>query len=286
MMRLPTLLCCLLTCAASTALQAKAPEDYQSIQREARILADILRSSMRGEVGAGVRLSRVESRYLAEQGVLINIHLNVPWISINAQGEHEFSMSRRVSIPEIPSMVEEILSDLKIDISPYQPEALANLRDLRSEQRQLRLRQREIRAQLREQRRIAVRYEDDATRDEARATIARLEQDLERIDGEYENLSGEIEAQYQSLRDKPAKAPTPPGAPPAPPPLDSLVARAVCEYGATLRTLPDDQYLTIALARERTEEYFAFRMKDVKACSEKGYRAEVLLDMGYRYESD
>ena len=160
--------------------------------------------------------------------------------------------------------------------------ALDELRDLRDEQRELRLEQRKIRAGLRSTRRDLVRSEEDRKRAELNEEISRLEAELAEVENQYNNLSLEIDSQYQQLRDY-RDGFTPP-APPAAPDFDGLVARTACDYGATLKSLRGSEYLTIAIRRGEANQYYAFLMEHVKACSGRDIEPQRLLELAYQYQ--
>ena len=282
MIHLLRLACVGLLVTCSSGLSAKTPNNLADIQREARIVADVIKSALRDEVREGMRVTSVESEYLARQGVLVSIDVHAPWITINEQGDASFEFDGTISIPEIPSMVENILQDLQINIAPYEPETLDELRDLRDEQRELRLEQRKIRADLRATRRALVRSDDADERSELSEDIKRREAELVEVDAQYNSLSAEIDEQYQRLRDY-RDGFTPPK-PPAPPNMDNLIARTACDYGATLKSLRSDEYLTIAIRRGEADQYYAFRMEDVKICSRRDIGPERLLERGYLYQ--
>ena len=61
----------------SGAVSAKAPNNLDAIQREARIVADVIKSALRDEVREGMRVTSVESQYLARQGVLVSIDVQL-----------------------------------------------------------------------------------------------------------------------------------------------------------------------------------------------------------------
>ncbi len=268
---------------------ARTPERLAEVQREMRIVADVMKSVLRDELEDDARVTRVSAQYLARQGVLISVSLNSPWFTVNENGERAFQFDGQISIPrvpEIPRMVEDILSELEIDISPYEPQALEELRELRAEQRELRLQQRETRSLLRQKRRDMVRAESTDDEDsEARLDreIDGLEEELEVLEQQYEELSNQIDAQYDDLRDhrdvyaKPRETKSDAE-------IDAVIAQAACDYGATLRALGGDEFLTIALTRGDATNYYAFRMNHIKECSNDNMRSARLLELAYQYQ--
>lgn len=127
-----------------------------------------------------------------------------------------------------------------------------------------------------------MRSDDADERSELSEDIKRREAELVEVDAQYNSLSAEIDEQYQRLRDY-RDGFTPPK-PPAPPNMDNLIARTACDYGATLKSLRSDEYLTIAIRRGEADQYYAFRMEDVKICSRRDIGPERLLERGYLYQ--
>jgi hypothetical protein len=267
----------------SSLAAARDVEQLADIQREARITADVIRSALREQLPDGVRATSVTAEYLARQGVLVTIKLNSPWLVINDDAA-KIQFNGRLNLEEIPIMVENILTDLNIDLTPYEPEALEALRALREEQRELRLEQRELRSELRKTRRSLVRAENDKARREFEEKITRLERELHTVDAQYDELAADIDEQYQVLRDY-RGGPTP-GEPKTAPPeqMTNVIARAVCDYGGTLRSLNSENYLTTALRRNENTEYLVFKMDHVFDCSNSDISWERLLELAYQYQ--
>ena len=262
---------------------ARETAELDAIQREARIVADVMKAALRSELSDGVRVTSVNAEYLAQQGVLVSVRLNAPWLTIN-DSDSSIAIAGEINLDEIPTMVENILSDLQIEVSPYEPEALEALRALRSEQRELRLEQRGIRAKLREKRRALVRAEDDGDREDVQEDIADLERELLAVDAQYDALAKDIDIQYEELRDyRSGHRGTSESAPRPQADVDALIARSACDYGATLKSLSTENYLTIALRRDDHNEYYAFKMDHIFSCSRGDMRTERLLDLAYRY---
>ncbi len=274
----------------TTETQAREPSKLSDIQRETRIVADVMRAALRDQLRGELRLTDVEAQYLARQGVLITVTLNTPWLKINDNGESSFEFHGDIRLPEIPAMVENILHELEIKVAPYEPEALQELRDLRAEQRALRMEGRGIRAQLRERRRalVRVRDEEDDRKEEVQQEIAQLEKQLSVVDQQYDEMTGEIEEHYQHLKEPAttisASAPEPPPAPAPPVVVEEVISNTACDYGGTLKSLSSDEYLTMSVKRGNQTTYFAFRMDHVYQCSQRNMKPDRLLGLAYQYE--
>ncbi|NKC01335.1 MAG: hypothetical protein GKR90_22945 [Pseudomonadales bacterium] len=269
----------------TTPVSAREISDLNNIQRETRIVSDVIRAALRDQLRRDVRVTSLSAEYLARQGVLVSITLNTPWIKIGEEGEPSFDFHGNVTMVEIPEMVTNILQDLQIHIPPFEPESIEDLKALREEQRELRRDARELRSDLREKRRELVRRDDDD--DELNERVAILEAELATVESQFNELSAEIDATYQEL-----KAPTTPSISTTqavnnkrePIDLAMIVAQTACDYGDTLKSLNSDEYLTFSLRRGKTTEYFAFEMNHVRQCSGDERRVERLLDLAYRYE--
>jgi hypothetical protein len=157
------------------------------------------------------------------------------------------------------------------------------LREMRDEQRELRSEQRELRARLREERRELVRTEDEG-KDEIQERINSLELELQALEAQSQALSADIDQQYQELRDYRGGPGT--DSPPAQPEHDvaAIMAQAVCDYGSTLKTLSEDNFLTVAVRSNDSDTYYAFRMEQVRRCARGDMQTTRLLELAYQYE--
>lgn len=261
---------------------ARTIDNIDNILRETRIVADVINSALRNEMKDGVRVSNVTAQYLAKQGVLVAVRLNAPWLTIN-DSDTSININTQINLEEIPTMVENILNDLEIEVSPFEPEALEALRSLRTEQRELREEQRHIRAKLRENRRRMVRAKEDDEREEVKEEIKDLERELAAVGAQYDALAKDIDRQYQELRDYRGGHREPPQPKVNKEDYDEMIAQVACDYGSTLKSLSSENYLTIALHRDTTTNYYAFKMDHIYSCGRNDMRAERLLELAYRY---
>ena len=279
-----TVFACLIACLSTGAVNAREVGNIDDIQREARIVADVMQSALRNELRDGVRVTTVTAEYLARQGVLISVKLNAPWLVIN-EGDSAIEINGQLTLEEIPTMVENILSELQIDVMHYEPEALGALREMREEQRELRTEQCELRATLRQERRELVRAEDDDDKDESQQRIDTLERELAALEAQSNALSADIDRQYEELRDyrggssSPASRETRSSTD-----VDAVITQTVCDYAATLKSLKSDNFLTIAVRGNDSTSYFAFEMDHVRRCNRGDMRTERMLELAYQYQ--
>lgn len=272
-----------LLCVLPTVSMAREIPNIDAINRETRIVADVIKSSLRSEIDGQVRVTSVSGEYLAKQGVLISVRLNAPWLTI-ADGDSAIEINGHINLDEIPSMVENILADLQIEVSPYEPEALDELRNLREEQRELRSDQRKLRTKLRERRRALVRATEDDDREDVQVKIDDLERELLAVDAQYNALAKDIDIQYKELRDyrggykEPSEEISDTNYP-------LLMAKAACDYGSTLKSLSSENYLTFAVRRDENADFYAFKMDHIHSCNGGDMKVEKLLELAFQYSS-
>lgn len=280
-----TLLPAALLCSAPFS-HAEVPNNIEDIKRESRIFNDVLGAALRQQLRGDTRVTQMRTDYLPHQGVLISMTLNTPWLKYDSNGEPQFEFHGEISLPEIPAMVSNILQDLQLNASPYEPESLEELRALREEQRSLRSESRSKRSELRAQRRLLARSEGRQERQHVENEVETLEKELNLLEEQYEALSNEIEMHYDALRDAPEPPPAPQPANQSQPQLepDEVFAQAICDYGQTLKSLRANEYLTLAVRRGQQSEYFVFRMDEVKRCTGSN-GATRLLANATRYSS-
>ena len=111
-----------------------------------------------------------------------------------------------------------------------------------------------------------------------------MERELQALESQSNALSADIDRQYEELRDYRGGPTTP--APPTEPgrEVSSIIAQAVCDYAATLKSLDDDHFLTVAVRRDEVTKYYAFQMEEVRSCNRGDVRTERLLELAYQYE--
>ena len=270
----------LLAFAASA--QGRTPDNLEALDREMKIIEDVFASAVRNSVGDAVRITDVEAEYLANQGVLISLSINQSWLSSRRDLIEIDPGHGEDIVIHIPEVVRGILDDLDISVAPYEPEELAELRNLRDEQRENRQDQRSVRAKLREMRRKRATDDDDDIDDDIEA----LQRELRGLEVEYEALETDIDAQYERLRsarsihsrrrdeaEQGSKMD-----------LESALMDATCDYGATLKSLPRDEHLSLRVQRRRDDVFYVFEFDDVIACQRDSISTSELKERAFIYE--
>ena len=260
---------------------AREVEQLEQINRDMDVIENIFTSVMREAAKDRVRIRNVRSDYLAGQGVLVTMDVSASWIYVN-RFNNDISIDADIrSLSEIPEMVQDILAELRIAITPYEPEELEELRELRTLQREARTQRRKVARSLYEQRRQLVRTTDADDQEAIQERIDELKDELEVLSGQEAVIDNSIDEQHERLRelsrrykDRQLEATTN---------LAETVAEAVCAYGSTFSFLSPDQFVTVALNKANEIEYFTFRMDNVRTCQRGDINDETLLARAYVY---
>ena len=275
-------------CVTVSPAHAEPPAHLDPLQREMRIVEDVIDAALRDV--RGVRVGAVEADYLAGQGVLISLSLRTPWLGpAHGQRVVKIIRDRDMAVP-VPDMVHEILADLELDLDiprlAHRSLDLSALRELRQEQRALRNQQRKVR-----QRIWGTRLEmagGDGEQDDA-DTVAALEDELRRLEDEDDALEARIDAEYEKLRSArdvaEVEVSTATTEAPQAADFDTALAQAVCDYGATLKSLPRDEHLSVRVRERDGDTFHVFRFDDVVGCQRGAMTPGELLGKGVSYQS-
>lgn len=263
----------LLIALAWSALALAAPppgdsskSDEGELRRELRIGADVFRSALSENLADDRRVVEVEAGYLAGQGVLVLVELTRPWLLDPGGVNPEI-----IHLEQIPEMVQEILSGMRLGLNPRQAEELEELREIRAAQREVRAQQRALRAQIREKRRALLRADNAAAAD-LRREIDELNRQLAAAEAEERELESEAATARDSIGAASARERRKTLAE-----LDGAVARTVCGYGATFRSPGADEHLNVVVRASGSSRYYVFRIADTRACHAGQLDAEALL---------
>ena len=275
-----TIVLAMLAAAAIDAAAAKTPERLDALDREMRILSDVLAAALREGGGPLARVRDVEVSYLAEQGALISLSLSHRWVGayhrvveIDADGDASLAM---------PTMVREILHDLEIPLAPFDTEEQEALRE---ERLALGAEMRGLRAQIREERR-----KPDGP-DEAKLT--RLKAELDALREDREALRSDLRERYAQVHvlrgddaDDADDGDDVAGGDGDG--FDAALVQAVCDYGMTLKSLPKDERLSVKVRGDGEHVFHVFKFEDVLDCGNEGLTPAELEAAAFVYsvESD
>ena len=270
---------------------AEPPSHLDPLKREMRIVEDVIDAALRDV--PGVRVGAVEADYLAGQGVLISLSLRTPWFGPrHGQRVVKIIRDQNMTVP-VPDMVHEILADLELDLDipmlAHRSLDLSALRELREEQRALRNQQRKVRQRIWGTRlEMATGEGGGEGGGDAGDTVAALEEELRRLEEEDDALEARIDAEYENLRSAGDVAEVEVSATaeaPQAPDFDNALAQAVCDYGATLKSLPRDEHLSVRVRERDGDTFHVFRFDDVVGCQRGAMTPGELLGKGVSYPS-
>ena len=283
---------------AATATLGSAHADtlahLDALQREMRIAEDVIEAAL-GNV-PNMRVSDVEADYLAGQGVLISLSVRTGWLG-SAHGQRVVKIIRNeaISMP-VPDMVHEILADLDLDLPTLggHPPNLEALRELRGQQRQLRAQQRKVRQRIWDARFQMARTEETPAaggtdfREKYEREVAALEEELRRLEAEDDALEARIDAEYEQLTSvsnvEEVEFSRVPEEAPGEADFDAALVQTLCDYGATFKSLPQDEHLSVRVRRYGGDAFRVFRFEDVVACQRGGTSPDELMAKATAYE--
>ena len=270
----------LATLVAANAAGAAAPARLDALDREMRVLANVLEAALRDAPGVGKRVRRVEVDYLAGQGALVTLSLARGWF-----GSYRVELGADANgVIAVPGMVHDILADLQIPASPWDAEELEALRELRQEQRGLRREQRELRKKIRKHRRQQA-LEGDGEEGDGEAEIEALQRELAALEAEHEALRADIRDQYGDVREvRKHRALAEADGEDRTQEFEMALLDAVCSYGGALKSVPEDERLSVKVRRRDQSAFYVFGMKDVLACQNDGMALEKLKAAAVVYE--
>ena len=278
------LLCALAAAATTGSVRAAPPAHLDALRQEMAVAEDVFQAALGN--APGVRVWDVEADYLAAQGVLLSMAVRKGWFGAGRARVVKIIQDEDIGVT-IPHMVHEILADLDIPGVAHRTADFEVLNELREQQRALRNQQRTVRALVWQTRLGIARGHQE---EEGEDTVAALEAEIERLDAEHEALQSRIDAEYQRLSagETGDQIETPAGQdatdPVADADLEALLLQAVCDYGGTLKSLPEDEHLSLRVRESTGDVFYVFRFEDVVDCQRGSMTPAKLLEAGVSYE--
>jgi len=277
------------------ALGAFAQEvDLDSLRKEIRVLAKIIKTSMEteGRDSQAISPNDINAVYLRNQGVVLTIgvghgggglfgeYLHIapqawatemelpeppevagPYAVAGEEGDERFfQLSEQVELAtEQAAMALEDASML-IEGRPFLGQDTAELRTLRAEKsrasKEIREKQRELRKQLSKGRELSAK-----DRDKLREEIRVYSEKMKAISSSYAEKARAIRVKQDAEWQKKLEG------------FEDQLLTALCEFGGSLKTLPREQYLSVVLkSADRTasdgprDKVFVFKKADLLAC--------------------
>jgi hypothetical protein len=271
---------------------AFADIDYERIKKDVTVMTQILKSAFAAE-DKRMRGVRIEGIYLAEQGAVFKIQApralsGYSFRFEDGDGEYEFISDDEVFI-NVPMIVSEALSNVAITLEGMSSledledlEQLEELRELerhevhrqdretRAAVRDIAREAREIEREISEYRIELIHAEDDEKR-EINKTIADLDKRLVETEKKQEELEKVLTQRVKivkerrvALREKALEAQKEQFKK-----VEGTIMQALCDYGTTLRYLPDDEHISVVLEQVPSSDdrqIFVFDKDEVTDC--------------------
>jgi len=277
---------------AITVSGTAAPQaDYSRIKKDLSVMAQIVKSAFKDDASCENCQVKISTNYLAEQGAIFTITDFRQFYGFTfSDGDRNAQVEEALqSIEFIPDMVGDIL----VDVGASLEETGARIeifrdddewghdgdhdridRSARNSVRQLGRETRELEYQVREHEIALLHSEEESERKELETSIKQLEAEIEKLTQKREQFNQEYETAKQDRvrqrRERRAKIAQRDSQRLAQ--AQSIIMQTFCDYGSTLKNLPDDERVSIIFKRrqEGNDSIFIFDKAQVTDCDSNG----------------
>lgn len=274
---------------------ANSTEDYKALSKQLTIMNSIFKSSFQAQDNKALRSAKIDSLYLAEQGVVFTVSTANSYYF----GSHGYSfvmpeiVAPAAPVPPVDGDVDiEFFSDdeeIIIRMESEHEAHIENYRDLHEQQRELAYELRDIARENKDltyQLRNAEKAEQAKIKAEQKALV-KQKQELEKVKIRLEKKSKEMKAKKQQQREKRLKQRTEQYAL-----LTTSLIDTLCSYGNSLKALPKDEHVSLIVKSagkqiERKgyrDQVYVFSKKDILACSSDKISSEKLISKANEYQ--
>tara|TARA_B100000315_G_scaffold46752_1_gene41541 strand:+ start:663 stop:1568 length:906 start_codon:yes stop_codon:yes gene_type:complete len=281
---------------------AYAAADYDRIRKDISVMSQIVRGAFDDDADCRRCKVSVDGSYLAEQGAVFTIvpspiHLRITGSEVGEVSRfQDWDFSDLDDLAEIPAMVSEILAEVDIEIGNgrhygtrredgriIDRESRGRMRAISRERRHLEEEVRDIEIDL-------IHSEEDE-RLEQEERLAELSKRLEGLNEKSEQLDellAERRSAYEERRQKERDAVN----------VriqerlmeyENLILATFCDYGANLKSVPNDERITVILennVRTRSNTHskiYVFKKKDLTACQGDDIGSDKLIERAIVY---
>jgi hypothetical protein len=285
-----------LTLFSSMTTLAASDVDFARIKKDVGVMSKILEGAQQTDPSAtkAKRALKVDANYLASQGAVFSIAGPSAAGRFSFQfGDHDMHMQ----MPSMPPLPDDIDVASRVEIALEGLEGLEDLELLRGSEwlssltefgagshldRESRRAMREIASQMRELGRemselqIRLIHEDnEADRKAIENEVAELEQRLAEEERKHQALAANLEQQREQLVKKRAAAEQEKLAARQAQManLEAAVMQSLCDYGSTLKNLPEKEHISIVFDRvdsPPSRQIYVFAKDDVTNCRTNG----------------
>ena len=278
-----------------SAQAADNTENYKALSKQLTIMNSIFKSSFQAQDNKALRSAKVDSLYLANQGVVFTVTTTNSYF-LNSHG-YSFVMPDIVApiapVPPVGGDVDiEFFSDdeeIIIRMESEHEEHIENYRDLHEQQRELAYELRDIARENKDltyQLRNVEKAEQAKLKAEQKALV-KQKKELEKVKVRLEKKSKEMKAKKQQQQQKRLKQRTEQYAL-----LSTSLIDTLCSYGNSLKALPNDEHISLIIksAGKQSErkgyndQVYVFNKKDILACSSDKISSEKLISKANKYQ--
>lgn len=263
-----------------------ADPDFERIHKDVTVMSNIIEGAFEADDSCKKCTPKISSSYLANQGAVFTFRVS-SWRSFSMTGD-DSSYSFVIPAPEEVKHIEitEVVSDVLDNLGTVMDdvgnrieyrigdledektvlrldsEARRAMRDLVRERRELEYERREYEIEL-----IHASEEDRRDIEEQIQALEKqvmsVEQKQAELNKAYEAERQEREAERQAKRDKAKKQAEEKLAT-----IENIVMKSLCDYGAALKNIPEDEHVSLMFERSGVDDtkVFVMEMSDVQSC--------------------
>lgn len=279
----------LLPLLLASATTANAAPDIERIHKDVMVMSNTIELAFKQDESCNHCDPKIEASYLAKQGAVFTIRAN-SWRSFHiGQESDDFSFvippieTTEVRRVEIKQMVGDILDGVGIvmDEVGSQIEFIADMEDgdsiiridseTRRGLRELNRERREIEYRRREHE-IELIHADEDERKDLEKRIQVLEEEITALESRQVKLSKTYEAEKKvreaARQAKRQKAKNEADAQLAL--IEGIVLRSLCDYGATLKNIPDDEHVSVVFEQKNDarQRIVVMEIDDISSCKD------------------
>ena len=254
----------LLTLVIGASWYVFADQDYSRLKKDVGVMNQIIQSAFSVEGCRGCAI-KVEGKYLADQGFLFIVASSRAF-SFNTEDfefsnfSYYFSEEDMEELENIPEMVTNIVNGVidAVPVAPTAPEIVHQVKivddSTRIALREIRRERRHIEQQIRENE-IELIHADEDDRKELEAHVRELEEEVATLESRQEEVAQRVtesrEKQRQLAEEKRQKREQVRSQQQNL--VQAKVLQAFCDYGSTLRSLPNSERVTIIFESARND---------------------------------
>lgn len=274
-----------ITAISMTAYSAAAP-DYERIKKDINIMIGIVKSSFEDSNDCRRCRVKVTGHYLADQGVVFNV---VPSGGYARGYKYVYSSPNLDTVvvdempvipdipemPELPEMVQDILADVRGSIEDevydwhWDEEGWGGHNsEFRNEQRKLRSELRELSRQMRE-----IEIEEIHANEDELAELEAREQEIEERIRKAEQRRAEVQERFETYTNKRSQEREAKRTRQLAErtkqfeKMESIVLNTFCDYSGTMRSLPNDERVSIIVSKGNDESnIYVFEQSELSSC--------------------